>query len=431
MEENYSYINSLIIGSITGQNSESEERILNDWIGDDESRRRLVERFRNPGFGEDWGLPKELNKEKSWGLIQEKLAATPGMPPLPDLKHKEWIGYQTQRKPAIIRYLQANKRAVIAIAVAILACCPLVYLLLNGGLFRRLTIQAADQIASVYINEREIPLRAHITQTVFETNSIRALQEDRKLSLRRINADQHPPPLNDNAVFRVGSQPGQEFDLFMPDSSAVHMDAASQVKFTSDYGTEFRKIRLEKGAAYFVVSSATASTKNPPFVVQVHNTTFTAKGTSFNIQAYSIDSTIRATLVTGHLLVKREQDSIVDLAPGETYVLNQDGSHSIERVPDTSYAVPWRSGQFSFHQQPLAHILEEVGRHYSVSIKWLSPPSDETLDYTNPMSVSLDQILEHLKNSATINKIDYKIDQNTVLVWRSSDTTTIKPAVRE
>ena len=430
MEENFSYIKSLIIGSITGENSESDEQVLNDWMAEDEERRLLVGRYRDAGSNPRGQIPPELNKEECWRLIQEKLAAIPGAPHLPELKHKEWIGYETPRRPAVIRILRPWWRAVAVALFGFILVYSLVASLLNFKSAKNQVLLAATQIASIYINQREVPLSAGVSQTLYHTDNISVVQEDQKVSFKKFTADHHPPTEKKKDEFRVRSRPGKKFEVNMPDNSSVYMDAASSVRFTSDYGTGQRNIQLEKGAAFFVVSPTTP-TENIPFVVQVNNTTFTARGTQFNIEAYSIDSSVRATLVTGHLLVKRESEAdSIALQPGEIYVLNPNGTHTVEKTADSSYVVPWRRKKFSFTGQPLSHILEELGRHYGVTIKWIGPPSDEQTDMSNPMSEPLPKLLEQLKGSSS-HKIDYKIEHDTVLVWQCSDTTTINPAVRD
>src|SRR5690606_6443509 len=95
---------------------------------------------------------------------------------------------------------------------------------------------------------------------------------------------------------------GGNYEAILPDGSRVWLNAASSLVYPLTFSDEIREVELE-GEAYFDI------THNPsvPFVVKSNGQEIEVLGTEFNVSAYSDESVMRTTLVSGKIMVSDSQ----------------------------------------------------------------------------------------------------------------------------
>lgn len=122
-------------------------------------------------------------------------------------------------------------------------------------------------------------------------------------------------------MLEARTSPGMTAKVILPDSSIVHLNSDSRLRYPSSFrGEEERKVELQ-GEAFFDVQ------KNPEqqFIVSTsREAQVRVFGTRFNVEAYSEDPDITVTLVDGRVgfdyPLKKEVKEL-RLTPGEKVVL--------------------------------------------------------------------------------------------------------------
>jgi len=400
--EEYAKIARLIIYSIARELSESEQKELDAWINHADHRRQLAEELQLQPFHEEEIHFDKTDMAEVWKNAQAKVSAIPGATPLPDRKEKKDLILPLS---ATGRYIRRHWKPIAASAVLILA---------GFALFKG-TASPARQVAGlIYNDEPEIRLSGKKGLKAFHKGKMNMNTKEDMLILTR----DHPPSPGDSDRYKVITPNGVKYEVVMPDRSALQMSVASRLEFIGDYGARLRKVFLEEGEVYFDVSS-TSDLLNKPFIVLIHRDSgdviITATGTKFNVRAYAEDSSIRATLLTGSLVVRRSGDTI-RLAPGQAYVLNRDGRDTVEGRPYTHTVVPWREGFFNFNNEQLRRVFEELGRWYNHPIKYRDGmPMQGSITIRFPRYPSIDPIMNQIRINAGIN---YDMKGDTIVIWR-------------
>ncbi|MFB6454640.1 FecR domain-containing protein [Chitinophaga sp. Hz27] len=153
---------------------------------------------------------------------------------------------------------------------------------------------------------------------------------------------------------------GGQFAMILPDGSRVWLNAASRLRFTSNFIKE-RKIILEGEACFDVAQHA-----NLPFKVEAGGQDIAVLGTSFNISAYPDENKISTTLLTGAVKVQHQQQSVV-LQPGQQAAGADNELMTISNV-NTDNVIAWKKGWFVFEDNDIKMIMRQISRWYDVDV---------------------------------------------------------------
>lgn len=143
--------------------------------------------------------------------------------------------------------------------------------------------------------------------------------------------------------------------IVLPDNSTMILNAHSKAKFAESWSVE-RKVELD-GQAFFQVN------KGEKFTVVTANGEVEVLGTSFDVS--SREKSFRILCHTGKVKVTALSNSLV-LLPGQSAEVKNDmlvqGSFDVEQSD-------WRKGEFSFKEEQLSNVFEEIERQFNVEIK--------------------------------------------------------------
>jgi transmembrane sensor len=155
---------------------------------------------------------------------------------------------------------------------------------------------------------------------------------------------------------------GRQYALVLADGSKAWLNAGSSITFPTAFAGKERKVQVT-GEVYFEVA------RNPsmPFRVAVNDMIVEVLGTHFNINSYSDEGSIKATLLEGAVKVTKGVTT-VKLTPGDQSVLKNDGSLSVEKDINTDEIMAWKDGFFRFGNADLPTILRQFARWYDVQI---------------------------------------------------------------
>ncbi|MBN7797636.1 FecR family protein [Parahaliea mediterranea] len=164
---------------------------------------------------------------------------------------------------------------------------------------------------------------------------------------------------------------GEQRTVALPDGSLVQLNTASRVRV--NYDDQARALHLLAGEAYFDVRHDASR----PFLVHVNGRTVRAVGTAFSVRKgpESIEVLVTDGVVelaernTGGMLPASGRKLLGTVKRGQRVRLTQQ-LEPAEAVSDEEVAreLAWRDGMLSFAGEPLALVIEEVGRYSDVRI---------------------------------------------------------------
>jgi len=199
----------------------------------------------------------------------------------------------------------------------------------------------------------------------------------------RVKADR--PQLN-----TILTAKGEQYQVDLPDGTKVWLNAASSVKFPTNFSSSTNRVVTLTGEAYFEV----AKDKLHPFIVQTNKQDIKVLGTHFNINSYADEQVIKTTLLEGSVKVcpKVGHTAVATLKPGEQAQLSSAGLKV--KVVDLSESIAWKNGDFIFDNEEFSSILNQISRWYNV----------EVIDHGNHKGLQLTGMVSRSKNLSTVLK---------------------------
>ncbi len=155
---------------------------------------------------------------------------------------------------------------------------------------------------------------------------------------------------------------GGEYSVVLPDGTQVWLNAQSSIRFPTAFSGSSREVQMT-GEAYFNV----AKNKDMPFRVNVAGAIVQDLGTEFNVMAYSDESAVKTTLISGAARVIKDAVS-VRLSPGQQVQVTS-SLGSVTNV-NTSEVVAWKNGYLEFNGADIETVMRAISRWYDVDIKY-------------------------------------------------------------
>ncbi len=213
---------------------------------------------------------------------------------------------------------------------------------------------------------------------------------------------------------------GGQYHLQLADGSKVWLNAASSLRFPTEFGTAERIVELT-GEAYFEVTEA--GNKKTPFRVISGKQAIVVVGTHFNVNGYADEGKITTTLLEGRVKVfrvdEREKKPVPDtrevtLLPGQQASLPiaaGDAELQVETV-DTDATVAWKNGNFQFTNMDLPTIMRQVSRWYDVEVEFHGKVPEERFRGKMSREVPVSHLFNVLKTSG----VNFKIEGKKILI---------------
>ena len=204
---------------------------------------------------------------------------------------------------------------------------------------------------------------------------------------------------------------GRQFNLRLPDGTMVWLNAASSLRYPVVFSGKERRVEI-KGEAYFEVTQ----NQQQPFIVSVNDRAeVEVLGTSFNVNAYDNESSIRTALLEGSVRVSgntaKPGKSAVVLKPGQLARVTGSENISVEKA-DTDKILAWKNGAFNFNGSGLDEIMRQLERWYDIEVEYENGVPDIRLGGELSRDVSLADLLKGLKES----ELHFRIEAGRKLV---------------
>jgi len=189
---------------------------------------------------------------------------------------------------------------------------------------------------------------------------------------------------------------GGQYRLTLPDGTSVWLNAASSIHYPTAFSGPDRSVDV-RGEAYFEV----ANNKEMPFHVRVNGMDITVLGTSFNINAYENEQSVKTTLLQGAVRVTTTGTTRI-LQPGEQAIVESTAGNIKVTATDPSLAVAWKNGIFEFQKAGIETIMRQLQRWYGIEVAYESRPS-ETFGASIQRKEPLDRVLHLLETTGHVH----------------------------
>jgi len=206
--------------------------------------------------------------------------------------------------------------------------------------------------------------------------------------------------------------------LTLDDGSRVTLAPNSSLDVATNFSSH-RDIVLT-GQAYFEVVPGRI-----PFLVHTNDVTTRVVGTSFDIQHYGSDSTVRVTVTTGKVTVGGMTHRSVTLTAGMTAVVGD--SSIVTAASVDAPVVGWMDGQLVFHKASTGEVLAALTRWYGYQFRL----ADTSLAHRNlTLGVSTESSSAALATLKLMLDVDLTFDHNVVTLSPRRATHAIPRASR-
>lgn len=205
---------------------------------------------------------------------------------------------------------------------------------------------------------------------------------------------------------KISTPRGGQYQLTLPDSTRVWLNAASTLRYPAVFAGHSRKVQLT-GEAYFEVAKNTAM----PFTVEVEDLEVQVLGTHFNVMAYNDEAQIKTTLLEGAVKVNKNGNS-KRLIPGQGAHLNRStGALEVKEV-DTEEAIAWKNGFIQLEGNDLPAVMRQIARWYNVDIIYKgSVPAH--FKGIIPRNVPVSQVLKMMELTGEVH---FQIHEHQIIV---------------
>jgi transmembrane sensor len=244
--------------------------------------------------------------------------------------------------------------------------------------------------------------------------------------------------MTDQGNFEVIAAGGSRSNIVLVDGTSVWLNAGSRLTYTRGFGNYDRTVHLE-GEGFFNVEKA-----DIPFTVITSQLEIVALGTSFNVKSYPEESIIQTTLVSGSLLINRnnhkaEEKGLV-LMPNQQITYYKDTrelmlTHEIsedkqKKKPVTKTEVPspriimsrgvdpeiftaWKDNRLIFDNEPFESIAVKLERRFGARIQ-IEDDKIRNTKFTGRFDeITIEQALSALRFASPF---DYYIKQDTIFI---------------
>jgi ferric-dicitrate binding protein FerR (iron transport regulator) len=218
---------------------------------------------------------------------------------------------------------------------------------------------------------------------------------------------------------------GGQYSVLLPDGSQVWLNAASSIKYPTQFAANERRVTIT-GEVYFEVVRGGA--KKVPFIVTVQSQAgknmqdVEVVGTRFNIMAYDDEAAIKTTLLNGKVKVSvpeatpGKKDDYRLLTPGQQAQVPHAAGNTIKVIDmaDEEDVIGWKKGLVSFKDADIPSIMRLLSRWYNVDISYQGNIPAYTFTGTLPLKNNLSVVMQVLEYAGV--HLNLQQNQNKIIV---------------
>ncbi|SKB63265.1 FecR family protein [Parapedobacter luteus] len=176
----------------------------------------------------------------------------------------------------------------------------------------------------------------------------------------------HEPQGKHSAAVRLFSSAEHRKRIALPDGTVVMLNVHSQLEVPQDFNAGHRHVALT-GEAFFDVARMPES----PFSVRSGMLTTRVLGTSFNVEGYAEDQTVKVAVVSGLVEVSKatagKPDSLLSggISKNQTLTFRKDDGSVAIRTEDSRLISAWQTGELDINRLTLPELGHKLARHFN------------------------------------------------------------------
>jgi ferric-dicitrate binding protein FerR (iron transport regulator) len=197
----------------------------------------------------------------------------------------------------------------------------------------------------------------------------------------------------------------------LPDGSVVWLNDNSSIAYYSNFSGH-RTIELQKGEAFFEVKKDAAH----PFTVLSNKVSTTVKGTSFSVKMIDRTGDIKVSVVTGKVLVHKQQDTLGYLLPGQRLRFSKQRANATIDSIQNGEANARIQGELFLQNASLQEVIQWLHDHFNITVK-----NDRTAykgEYYLQVKrdISLQEVIRILNLLGAKDHIQFSLHNQTVFI---------------
>ena len=385
-DDNNLKIASWIAAWLNGTIQQEEEKMLEEWIHENDEHRLFYERL-----GERDYLTGRLQEYENYSL--EAL--------------KERVMFSVSKQGKRIRLIRRIKQIAAILLIPLIAGSVFLFMVEKKEISPLATdIIPGKECAMLEMADGrkvELGLGKNLGQLQLEGTVV--TNDSNRLAYKQ-NHSGNPSTLEYNTIIIPR---GGEYQLILSDGSRVWLNSDTRLRYPVSFIGEKREVYLE-GEAYFEVSHS-----DKPFEVHGGGQCVRVLGTSFNVMAYGDESKVQTTLVSGSVRVVLDQsDKTVLLTPGHQAEMDKNSGKITMREVNVENYIGWKDKLFMFDEEDMVTIMNKLARWYDVDIIIETPELKEKVFYGVIRKYeNISTILDMLKKT---QNIDYLIEGKKIVI---------------
>jgi transmembrane sensor len=227
-------------------------------------------------------------------------------------------------------------------------------------------------------------------------------------------SQRHNKPVAATIWKTVRNSESGKMSFQLPDRSTVWLSKGAVLQYAADFGKGTRQIQLT-GEAFFDVHKDSLH----PFTVQAGKVTLTVLGTRFNVEAYDSEENTRISLIEGKVSTKysdaHNKTITTLLTPGNMLCYNRLKAEGNVQPVNITDAGSFTSVNIVLQDISLNDALNRIGAHFGKTIHFQNNhDGQQQLTAVVPGN----NLEASLNNLAFIYRLQYRIDDNTIQVFR-------------
>jgi transmembrane sensor len=218
---------------------------------------------------------------------------------------------------------------------------------------------------------------------------------------------------NESGYQTISTPKGGQYNVVLSDGSQIMLNAATTLRFPSDFhGLAARNVEL-KGEAYFEI----AKDKTHPFTVTSGDQKVEVLGTHFDVESYPENAEIKTTLLEGAVKVSSLKTGLTKhLMPGQQASFLANGIN-IKDV-EAEDAIAWKNGYFMFNYETMEEAMTKIARWYDIKVEY-TDPSVKNIVFFGTISKfeSISKVLNMLERT---KKVEFQVEGRIVKISNRS-----------
>lgn len=202
------------------------------------------------------------------------------------------------------------------------------------------------------------------------------------LTKQFLGAEASPAPM----LVQVGTADAEA--IVLSDGSKIFLNEAAQLSYPESFDGKKRTVKLD-GEAYFEI----ARDVDRPFTIETNHSEVRVLGTSFNINTKEESTKVAVTSGKVEVAAKHNKQSAI-LVKNQAVNVTENNLETFE-LDDQNF-LAWKTGVFSFEDQPIAEVVTSLNTYYKDEISLTSKDTDCILT-ANFNKTDLADIIEIIK----------------------------------